>query len=46
MGGGESDPGRGGTVFNAETGYILFEGGVQMEESFLTVKPLLHVVGA
>lgn len=44
--GGESPPGRGGTVFNADTGSIVFQGGVQMEDTFLTVSMSLDVIGA
>lgn len=36
-GGGESAPGRGGVLFNAATGTVAFEGGVEMEETTLSV---------
>lgn len=42
-GGGESPPGRGGNVFNGDTGFILFEGGVTMQETYLTVSSLHFV---
>lgn len=40
-GGGESPPGRGGAIFNGETGSILFRGGVRIEETYLTVRSVV-----
>lgn len=37
IGGGESSPGKGGAVFNGNTGSILFAGGVNILDTSLTV---------
>lgn len=39
VGGGENSPGRGGAIFNAANGSILFEGGVLIEDTAVTVTP-------
>ena len=37
IGGSESSPGKGGAIFNEVNGYIAFDGGVNIKDTFLTV---------
>lgn len=46
QGGGESPPGRGGAIFNAANGSILFEGGVLIEDTFITVRDRIGLTSA
>lgn len=38
IGGGENSPGKGGAVYNGDTGSILFAAGVLMREIYVTVR--------